>query len=94
MIQSYADVEQFRKTTGASSVMLARAAQWNCSIFRPGQEHLLPVDEVIKEYLKYAVAYDNVFGNTKYCVQNMLRAQQESTKGQLLLKATNIDEIW
>jgi len=56
-------------------------------------QHLLPVDEVIKEYLKYAVAYDNVFGNTKYCVQNMLRAQQESTKGQLLLKATNIDEI-
>ena len=36
--------------TGTSSIMVARAAQWNLSIFRP--EGKLPRDDVIAEYLK------------------------------------------
>lgn len=33
-IESFADIEQFRNDCGASSVMIARAAQKNVSIFR------------------------------------------------------------
>ena len=36
--------------TGASSVMVARAAQWNLSVFR--KEGVLPIDDVITDYLK------------------------------------------
>lgn len=33
-IEKYCDILKFREACGASSVMIARAAEWNCSIFR------------------------------------------------------------
>ncbi|XP_052233226.1 tRNA-dihydrouridine(20) synthase [NAD(P)+]-like [Dreissena polymorpha] len=65
-ILSYEDIAKFREATGSSSVMVARAAQWNTSIFRP--KGILPVKEVVKEYLKLAINVDNDFPNTKYCI--------------------------
>ena len=50
-ITSYPDIEKFRLKTGASSVMIAREAQWDMSIFR--KEGRLPQDELIRDYLKY-----------------------------------------
>lgn len=52
--------------TGVKSVMLARAAQWNVSIFR--EEGLLDPVEVTRAYLKQAMEVDNPFSNTKYTV--------------------------
>ena len=49
-INTYKDIEKFRLATNASSVMIARTAQFNCSIFR--KEGLLPTEQVIKDYLK------------------------------------------
>ncbi|BFZ13458.1 hypothetical protein BsWGS_16500 [Bradybaena similaris] len=69
-ISNLGDVENFKKVTGASSVMLARAAMWNCSVFR--KHGPLPVLDVLKSYLKYAFQYDNNEMNTKYCVLQML----------------------
>lgn len=34
-IEKHADIYKFKKQCSASSVMIARAAQWNVSIFRP-----------------------------------------------------------
>lgn len=34
MVKTFDDIEKCRQETGCSSVMLARAAQWNPSIFR------------------------------------------------------------
>lgn len=34
MVKTFEDIEKCRQETGCSSVMLARAAQWNPSIFR------------------------------------------------------------
>ncbi|CAD1470105.1 unnamed protein product [Heterotrigona itama] len=79
-IQKYSDISKFKEITGCNSVMLARAAEWNCSIF--SKEGLLPMEDVIKSYLKYAVDCDNPPSNTKYCIQNILRDQQESTLGR------------
>ncbi|PSN37845.1 tRNA-dihydrouridine(20) synthase [NAD(P)+]-like protein [Blattella germanica] len=87
-IEKYEDINKFRKETGCSSVMLARAAQWNCSIFR--KDGLLPLDEVIISYLHYAVDYDNSPANTKYCVQNMLRELQETPRGKKFLEAQTL----
>ena len=50
-INSFHDIEKFREETGASSVMIARQAEWNCSIFR--KEGKLPLDDVIVKYIKY-----------------------------------------
>ncbi|XP_049857294.1 tRNA-dihydrouridine(20) synthase [NAD(P)+]-like [Schistocerca gregaria] len=90
-MDTYKDIENFWKETGCSSVMIARAAQWNCSIFR--KDGKLPLDDVIRAYLKYAVDYDNSPSNTKYCVQNMLRELQETPLGKKFLEMQTLDQI-
>lgn len=64
LIKTYDDIEQFRETTGASSVMLARAAMWNASIFR--SQGIMSVDEVIEEYVKYVSTETFKFLNEKF----------------------------
>ncbi|GJQ66949.1 hypothetical protein Trydic_g7963 [Trypoxylus dichotomus] len=90
-IEQYSDIETFRKDCGVSSVMLARTAQANCSIFRP--EGLKDLDDVIIDYLKYAVDYDNSPNNTKYCVQNMLKELQETPRGKKFLECQTLEQI-
>lgn len=51
LVKTYEDIEEFRCATGAASVMLARAAMWNASVFR--SQGLLPLERVMQEYLKY-----------------------------------------
>lgn len=83
---------QFKAVTNCSSVMVARAAEWNVSIFSKNGK--LPLDEVIRNYLKYAVDYDNSPSNTKYCIQNMLRELQETEKGKQFLEAQTLQKMW
>lgn len=90
-IQQHSDIFRFKEKTGCSSVMLARAAEWNCSIFR--KEGLLSMENVIKSYLKYAVDCDNSPSNTKYCVQNILRELQESPLGRKFLDSQTLEQI-
>ncbi|XP_076547830.1 dihydrouridine synthase 2 isoform X1 [Osmia lignaria lignaria] len=90
-IQKYSDIFKFKEVTGCSSVMLARAAEWNCSIF--SKDGLLPMEDVIKSYLKYAVDCDNPPSNTKYCIQNILREQQESALGRKFLSSQTLEQI-
>ncbi|CAO3625652.1 unnamed protein product [Cunninghamella blakesleeana] len=65
-VYCYDDIEKAKKETGASSVMIARGAQYNPSAFR--KEGLLPYEEVAKEYLKKCIDFDNLFANTKYVI--------------------------
>uniref|UniRef100_A0A131X8N3 Putative trna-dihydrouridine synthase n=1 Tax=Hyalomma excavatum TaxID=257692 RepID=A0A131X8N3_9ACAR len=90
-IACYEDIERFRQATGAASVMLARQAESNCSIFR--KEGKKPIDDVIEEYLAYAIEYDNRATNTKYCVQQMLGSLQETDRGKALLASQQMEEI-
>jgi len=70
LIDSLEDILAFRSRSGASSVMVARAAEWNPSVFR--SEGRLEYDIVMKSYLRYAFLYDNNDLNTKYCVLQLL----------------------
>lgn len=90
-VKEYEDIAKFREATGASSVMLARAAMWNCSIVR--SEGMLPLDTVLEEYIKNCVDYDNIFTYSKYTIQNILRDQQESPRGKAFLEAQTLEEI-
>lgn len=51
LVKTFDDIEKFRVATGASSVMLARAAMWNPSIFR--QQGALSVETVMDKYIQY-----------------------------------------
>ncbi|XP_059713113.1 tRNA-dihydrouridine(20) synthase [NAD(P)+]-like isoform X1 [Haemorhous mexicanus] len=90
-IKEYADIETFQKATAASSVMIARAAMWNPSVFR--KEGFCPLKDVMQDYIKYAVRYDNHYTNTKYCLCQMLREQLETTQGKKLHAAQSTQEI-
>ncbi|KAJ7408992.1 tRNA-dihydrouridine(20) synthase [NAD(P)+]-like protein [Willisornis vidua] len=90
-IKEYRDIETFQEATAASSVMVARAAMWNPSIFR--KEGFFPLKDVMQDYIKYAVRYDNHYTNTKYCLCQMLREQLETPQGKKLHAAQSTQEI-
>lgn len=71
--------------------MVARAAEWNVSIFR--KEGKLPLMEIIDLYLKMSIEYDSYPANAKYCIQNMLRELQESELGKRFLEAQTMEQI-
>lgn len=58
------------------------------------KEGLLPLEEVIKDYIRLAVDCDNNTSNTKYCVAQMLQSAMEGKEGRALLAAANMREIW
>ena len=80
VINSYGDIVKFREMTGASSVMVARAAQDNCSVFRAAGN--LPQFDVVKEYLRIAISINNHYINCKYCVLQIMKGLQESPDGR------------
>ena len=51
VISCYDDIARFRRSTCCSSVMLARAAQWNPSVF--SRDGLRPITDVIHQYITY-----------------------------------------
>jgi tRNA-dihydrouridine synthase 2 len=62
------DVARVKLATGADSVMIARGACMNLSVFGKKQ---VSTDEVMKDYLRMAIKYDAVFPNAKYVLQHM-----------------------
>jgi len=66
------EISEVKKLSGASSVMIARGAMWNASIFKSDGK-MIPVYDVVREYITIANRCDNVFANSKYCVMEMLK---------------------
>lgn len=91
-IESYQDIIAFKEETNGTSVMVARAAQYNCGIFNKNGK-LPPLEEIIKRYIKIAIDYGNIFYNTKYCVQTMLRDLQNTDQGKLFLESQNMEQL-
>lgn len=91
VVKKRQDVETFRKATNADSVMLARAAMWDLSIFR--KEGPLPRDEIVRDYLRFCVRYDNTTQNTKYVVQQMLQEQCDSPRGKAIQHSATVREV-
>ncbi|XP_031135712.1 tRNA-dihydrouridine(20) synthase [NAD(P)+]-like [Sander lucioperca] len=91
LVKTNADIEEFRRATGASSVMLARAAMWNASVF--SDQGPFPLERVMEDYLKYAIRYTNHAFNTKYCLCQMLRDKVESPLGKQVQAAQTNAEL-
>ncbi|GFR49654.1 hypothetical protein Agub_g11796, partial [Astrephomene gubernaculifera] len=71
-VMSYEDAVRVRQETGAAAAMIARAAMWNASVFRP--QGFLPLDVVQRQYVRLAVSWDNALPNTKNCLKEMADA--------------------
>lgn len=90
-IKSGNEIDEFKEAVGCHSVMVARAAQWNMSVFR--KEGPLPIKEVAKELLKLSVRYDNEWSNTKYCLMMYLHNQQLANIGADIHQCKGLKEL-
>jgi len=90
-IKTYEDINKFKEVTGCSSVMLARAAQWNPSIFR--KEGPLPLTEMITEYVKIAVKYNIIKENIKYVLCKMIGDTTQTEAGKQIHSARDTQDI-
>ncbi len=90
----FGDFERAIKETGVDSVMSARGALANASIFAPLREDVL---DVVRKYAVKAVALRNNYQNTKWVVLRMLAgvSRKEKTHKDLIATITNcrIDEV-
>ena len=91
-IKCFEDIEKFKQATGCSSVMLARAAEWNPSIFR--REGFVATDDLVRSYLRYAVDFENDDTNCKYCIQQLIKDQLTTPRGEAFVKAGLLREFW
>jgi len=90
------DIKMAKEVTKCSSVMIARGALQNCSIFAGAKEKMVPKSQVIKEYIQLADSVDNLFENTKYTVNHMFRNQKFFTKrhmGDGFMKARSYEDL-
>lgn len=70
-MKDYSSAMEFKNSTKASSVMIARAAMKNPSIFN-SNNIIESAENMIKEFLKLAVRYDNYLATTKYTIQALI----------------------
>lgn len=73
------DIEETKNITGCSSIMIARGALINCSVFAP-QKLQKPQMDVAIHYLKLCIKYNNPFSFTKYTVSRMFGENGTRTK--------------
>ena len=90
-INTYVGIRNFWEETRAASVMVARAAEWNPSVFREGEKEDIMM--VIEKYFGYAIEYDYPFNIVKYCVQQLLGSLQESELGRNFLNCATMGDL-
>ncbi|KAJ8769317.1 hypothetical protein K2173_002521 [Erythroxylum novogranatense] len=89
----YDDFKRIKVATGASSVMVARGALWNASIFSP--EGKLHWEEVKREYVRKSILWDNDVKSTKHTLKEMIMhySSLELPEGKGVIKSENLADI-
>jgi tRNA-dihydrouridine synthase 2 len=93
-VYKYEDVETTKEVTGCDSVMIARGALVNCSIFSPDNPR--PQKEVAMQYLNNCIHYGNPFAFTKYTVSRMFGENGSVTRDpwyQQIILAKSITQM-
>jgi len=91
-VNTHEGIKKFWAESTASSVMVARAAEWNTSVFRPGD--LDDKMTVIDNYLTFAIKYDYPFTMVKYCLQQILGSDQTNSElGRPFLESSTMLDI-
>ncbi|XP_021631376.1 tRNA-dihydrouridine(20) synthase [NAD(P)+]-like isoform X1 [Manihot esculenta] len=89
----YGDFARIKAATGASSVMVARGALWNASVFSPeGKVHW---EEVKREYVRKSILWDNDIKSTKHTLKEMIMHYSclELPEGKGVIKSENLADI-
>ncbi|XP_020260685.1 tRNA-dihydrouridine(20) synthase [NAD(P)+]-like isoform X2 [Asparagus officinalis] len=88
----YEDFERIKGATGATSVMVARGALWNASIFcAKGKSSW---SDVKREYLRKSILWDNDVKSTKHTLKEMIMhySSLELAEGKAVIKSeTDMD---
>ncbi|CAN6450032.1 unnamed protein product [Victoria cruziana] len=89
----YEDFERIRAETGAASVMVARGAAWNASIFSPKGK--LPWESVKKEYIRKSILWDNDVKSTKHTLKEMIMhySSLELAEGKAVIKSNTLADL-
>ncbi|KAI3980290.1 hypothetical protein MKX01_001361 [Papaver californicum] len=89
----YEDFQLIKAATGASSVMVARGALWNASIFSP--EGKLPWEEVKREYVRKSFVWDNCIKSTKHTLREMIShySSLELPEGKAVIKSDTLADL-
>ncbi|XP_020593301.1 tRNA-dihydrouridine(20) synthase [NAD(P)+]-like [Phalaenopsis equestris] len=90
------DYEHFKRikiATGATSVMVARGALWNASIFRA--EGNFSWEDIKREYLRKCILWDNDVKSTKQTLKEMIMHYSclELTEGKAVTKSQTLADI-
>ncbi|PIN16462.1 tRNA-dihydrouridine(20) synthase (NAD(P)(+)) [Handroanthus impetiginosus] len=92
-IFEYEDFERIKVATGASSVMVARGALWNSSIFSPKGK--LPWEDVKREYVRKSILWDNDVKSTKHTLKEMIMHYSclELPEGKAVIKSETLADL-
>eukprot|EP00808_Paulinella_micropora_P002070 g28832.t1 len=86
------DIPRCRALSGASSLMIARGAQWNPSIFN--ENGMRPIQEMLEEYMALSKRYRNHVVNSKYVLQGMLQGHASRTaQFAAVCRARSLEEL-
>ncbi|CAL9247016.1 unnamed protein product [Arabidopsis halleri] len=92
-VLEYDDFSRIKTATGAASVMVARGAMWNASIFSPkGKSHW---EDVKKKYLRKSILWNNDVKSTKYTIKEMIAHHSclELPEGKSINKADTLEDL-
>ncbi|KAL0377972.1 UNVERIFIED_CONTAM: tRNA-dihydrouridine(20) synthase [NAD(P)+]-like [Sesamum radiatum] len=89
----YEDFGRIKVATGASSVMVARGALWNASIFSP--EGKLRWEDVKREYVRKSILWDNDIKSTKHTLKEMIMHYSclELPEGKAVIKSDTLADL-
>ncbi|KAL2504313.1 Aldolase-type TIM barrel family protein [Abeliophyllum distichum] len=89
----YEDFERIKVATGASSLMVARGALWNASIFSP--QGKLPWEDVKREYVRKSILWDNDIKSTKHTLKEMIMHYSclELPEGKAVIKSESYADL-
>ncbi|KAL5556658.1 hypothetical protein UlMin_038894 [Ulmus minor] len=89
----YDDFERIRVATGASSVMVARGALWNATVFSPHGK--LPWEDVKRAYVRKSILWDNDLKSTKHTLKEMIMHHSclEYPEGKAVIKSESLADL-
>ncbi|XP_028754568.1 tRNA-dihydrouridine(20) synthase [NAD(P)+]-like [Neltuma alba] len=89
----YNDFQRIKSATGASSVMVARGALWNASVFSP--EGKVSCEEVKREYIRKCILWDSDVKSTKHTLKEIIMHYSclELPEGKAVIKSESLADL-
>ncbi|GAV64653.1 Dus domain-containing protein [Cephalotus follicularis] len=88
----YNDIQRIKIATGSSSIMVARGALWNASIFSPEGIHW---EDVKREYVRKSILWDNDVKSTKHTLKEIIMhySSLELPEGKAVIKSETLADV-